>query len=474
MPPEATRAMSVQPSKSLDHDPISSTAASSSSKEISYEDSANCISRWFLSFLTPILRYGATKALEVEDLGAINAGTEARQSFDTTKAEFSKEGTTLASAILNAYGAHKFYIAMLYYVIGALLNFVPVMILGDLVSYFETNGEDETFTNIWVECALLGIVPGLAGMLQARNTVIMTHFSVFSRTSVSMLVYEATLSASTFSRTVSSTGEVVNIMSNDTTQIQKFLQFLGLTLVAPVTIIISIYLIYNEIGNAVWVGVAFMIGLGPINGVVFAQVGKMRRLVLKHSDSRVKLIGEILGGIRILKFNAWEKAFQREVEKIRALEMKALTRLAYVIAIGFSLILLSAPIIQPILVFATYVKVESENLTASKAFSVIALFNIMRFPFAFLPMGLVQYAQAKIAADRITRYLRLPKLEKYVDMDEELPEGGIIIDDATFSWVSKMTSPILEPPTHIFVHFFNCAFIVTCLLQIVQSLAQKK
>ena len=103
---------------------------------------------------------------------------------------------------------------------------------------------------------------------------------------------------------------------------------------------------------------------------------------------------EILAGIRIIKFYAWKKTLKKEVGKLRGKELKALTNLAYVAAIGFSLILLSAPIIQPILVFMTYVKIQDEPLTASKAFATVAYFNIMRFPFAFLPMGLFQYIQS--------------------------------------------------------------------------------
>ncbi len=79
------------------------------------------------------------------------------------------------------------------------------------------------------------------------------------------------------------------------------------------------------------------------------------------------------------------------MDKLRANELKYLTYLAYVSAVGFSLIMLSAPIIQLILVFFTYVQIQEQPLTASVAFTTVALFNIVRFPFAFLPMGILQY-----------------------------------------------------------------------------------
>jgi hypothetical protein len=54
-----------------------------------------------------------------------------------------------------------------------------------------------------------------------------------------------------------------------------------------------------------WVGVGFMVFLAPVNTLVFSIVSKMRRRVLKYSDLRVKMMNEILAGIRIIKFYAW-------------------------------------------------------------------------------------------------------------------------------------------------------------------------
>lgn len=194
-----------------------------------------------------------------------------------------------------------------------------------------------------------------------------------------------------------------------------------------------------------------MFALAPINMVVFSIVSKQRRKVLKYSDMRVKMMNEILNGIRIIKFYAWERPFGKEVSQIRGNELRALTKLAYTSAIGFSLILMSAPLIQPILVFLTYVKIQSESLKASTAFTTVALFNMMRLPFAFMPMGLLQYIQSRISLRRLERYLALPELTEYVenrpppDATPESPsakEGSVSVRDASFSWFDPEGKPI--------------------------------
>jgi ATP-binding cassette subfamily C (CFTR/MRP) protein 1 len=236
-------------------------------------------------------------------------------------------------------------------------------------------------------------------------------------------------------------------------QLQRFLQFAGFTIIAPLQIIIALVLIYQQVGNATWVGVAYMVFLAPINMWVFSVVGEMRRKVLKYSDMRVKMMNEILTGIRIIKFYAWERPFGKEVSRIRQKEMNALTKLAYTVAVGFSIILLSTPIVQPIIVFVTYVNIQDQPLTAATAFTTVALFNLMRFPFAFMPMGLLQYIQSKISLKRLERYLALPELGEYVqdtpppNTPEDSPyakSGSITIEDGSFGWIDP-DGPEIKP-----------------------------
>jgi ATP-binding cassette, subfamily C (CFTR/MRP), member 1 len=502
MPPESTDTQKetvellIEPTK---HDKSSATSSSYQHpewyakrkvQEKSLEDQASCFSNWFLSYLSPLLRLGSSKVIDADDIGVpstqdvasetyriiVEKWKEQIQNTQTTNAEkkekydamvaklsdakkakmkpFVEQEPSLASALFKAFGGGRIAFGILCYVLSALLQFVPVLILQDLVKYFETIGTQfphEPFVHPWVQVIALGCLPLMTSILQTKSQVIFQHGSVFVRTAISTLLYKKSLSVSAAGRACTSTGQVVNMMSNDSTQLQRFIQFGGMILVAPLQIVISLYLISRQVGAATWVGVGFMVLLAPVNIVVFSVVGKMRRKVLKFSDLRVKMMNEILTGIRIIKFYAWEKPFKKEVKQLRDQELKYLTRLAYTAAIGFSLILLSAPLIQPILVFLTYINIQDTPLSASTAFTTVALFNIMRFPFAFLPMGMLQYIQSKISLRRLGKYLQLPDLEKYVISeppngpdDPSAQPGSVTIENGTFSWTNRSAnlSPI--------------------------------
>ena len=54
----------------------------------------------------------------------------------------------------------------------------------------------------------------------------------------------------------------------------------------------------------------------PVNASIFMVINLLRRKKNKVSDLRVKMMNEILIGIRIIKYYAWEDAFQEKVMSI--------------------------------------------------------------------------------------------------------------------------------------------------------------
>eukprot|EP00970_Alexandrium_tamarense_P001569 scaffold167_cov191-Alexandrium_tamarense.AAC.9 len=468
----------------------------------STEDQASTLSKWLLLYLTPLLKLGGTQILTASDVGPPSKCDRAHHCYSSVQEQWLKEVErtrllnekgrllheeklakidgadfksekigqyvpkvpSLAKVLWHAFGYWRIWYAILLYIISALLQFLPVLILNDLVRYFQM-GSPDNFNALlfhpWGDVVGLFIFPLIVSLFQTRSQVILNHCAIFIRTSVSTLLFSKALTISAAGRAMTSTGQVVNMMSNDTSQLQRFLQFFGFTIVAPVQIVIALVLIYRQVGNATWVGVGFMFLLIPVNGVVFSNISKMRRKVLKYSDARVKMVNEILGGIRIIKFYGWEKAFGKEVDRLRTKELRALTVLAYTSAIGFSLIMLSAPIINPILVFLAYINTQSSSLDAATAFTTIALFNILRFPFAFLPMGFLQFIQSRIALRRLSRYLELSELSSYVvngmppelgddadapTMDDDTKsDPAIILNGGSFSWVDPDATPTPPP-----------------------------
>jgi len=255
--------------------------------ESSLEDTAGCLSRMALSYLTPLLALGSHKVLDEDDIGVPSKQDEAERAFTLTLAAWESQMAeassrneklrsayhdklvkcstdeqrnkikapvykepSIAIALVSAFGFWKVIRASSYYLAGAILGFVPVLILNDLVTFFESGqsmSQYNGYVNLWVEVVALGVVPILVSLLQTFNQTTMAHCAVFARTAVSTLLYRKALRVSPAGRSQTSTGQVVNMMSNDTAQLQYFLQFLGMILASPVQIVVALALIYQQV-----------------------------------------------------------------------------------------------------------------------------------------------------------------------------------------------------------------------------------
>ncbi|XP_074537315.1 multidrug resistance-associated protein 1-like [Halichoeres trimaculatus] len=72
-----------------------------------------------------------------------------------------------------------------------------------------------------------------------------------------------------------------------------------------------------------------MVLMVPINAVIAMKTKTYQVAQMKSKDSRIRLMNEMLNGIKVLKLYAWELAFRDKVSEIRESELKVLKKAAY-------------------------------------------------------------------------------------------------------------------------------------------------
>ena len=97
----------------------------------------------------------------------------------------------------------------------------------------------------------------------------------------------------------STTGEIVNLMSVDVQRIADIISFINGIWSIPLQMSLALYFLYQTLGVSVFAGVGTMILLVPVNIVVAKQVEKLQVQQMKFKDQRVKVINEILSGIKV-------------------------------------------------------------------------------------------------------------------------------------------------------------------------------
>lgn len=70
---------------------------------------------------------------------------------------------------------------------------------------------------------------------------------------------------------------------------------------------------YVQVGLAFLSGLAFSIVLIPINKAIASKIGSMSSKMMEHKDERLKIMSEVLLGIRSIKIYVWEQHFIKAV-----------------------------------------------------------------------------------------------------------------------------------------------------------------
>ncbi|XP_061235382.1 multidrug resistance-associated protein 1 isoform X4 [Neopsephotus bourkii] len=265
------------------------------------------------------------------------------------------------------------------------------------------------------------------------------------KTAIVGVIYRKALVITNSARKTSTVGEIVNLMSVDAQRFMDLATYINMIWSAPFQVILALYLLWQNLGPSVLAGVAVMILLVPINAVMAMKTKTYQVAQMKSKDNRIKLMNEILNGIKVLKLYAWELAFREKVLEIRQKELKVLKKSAYLAAMA-TFTWVCAPFLVALSTFAVYVTIDKNNiLDAQKAFVSLALFNILRFPLNMLPMVISSIVEASVSLKRLRVFLSHEELDpdSIIRSPITAGEGCIVVKNATFSW-SKNDPPLLN------------------------------
>lgn len=254
------------------------------------------------------------------------------------------------------------------------------------------------------------------------------------RTALMAAVYKKALTVSNGIRKEYTVGETVNLMSADAQRFMDVTNFIHLIWSSPLQIAVSIYFLWQELGPSVLAGLGVMILLVPINAFLATKSRKMQAENMKYKDKRMKIMNEILSGMKILKLYAWEPSFEDQVLEVREKELKVMRGFAYLTSVSI-FIFTCAPFLVSLASFAVYVLVDENNvLDAENAFTSISLFNILRFPLAMLPMLISSMVQVDVSRKRLEKFLGGEDMDLSAIHHDPSFDSAVSFNSATFSW----------------------------------------
>ncbi|KAH9796213.1 ABC transporter C family member 2 [Citrus sinensis] len=362
-------------------------------EQICPERQANIFSRIFFSWMNPLMKKGYEKFITEKDVWKLDT-------WDQTE-------TLNNQCVLVFYT--EFYCLQLAWSVMSFVDhigndlsqFVGPLLLNQLLQSMQQDG------------------PAWIGYIYA--------FSIF--VGVVAAVFRKSLRITHEARKNFASGKITNLMTTDAEQLQQVCQALHTLWSAPFRIIISLVLLYNELGVASLLGALLLVFMFPV------QEG------LQRTDKRIGLMNEILAAMDAVKCYAWENSFQSKVQNVRNDELSWFRKAQFLAACN-SFILNSIPVLVTVVSFGMFTLLGGD-LTPARAFTSLSLFAVLRFPLFMLPNMITQVVNANVSLKRMEEFLLAE--EKILLPNPPLTSGlpAISIRNGYFSWDSKAERPTL-------------------------------
>lgn len=276
-------------------------------------------------------------------------------------------------------------------------------------------------------------------------------------------IYKKSLKLSSEGRATKTTGDIVNYMAVDAQRLQDLTQFAQQVWSAPFQIAICMFSLYQLVGWSMLAGVGVMIVMIPINGFIARFMKRLQKQQMKNKDSRSRLIAEIINNMKSIKLYAWGTAFMNKLNYVRNdLELKNLRKIGAGQAFA-NFTWSSTPFLVSCSTFAVFVLTKDEPLTTQIVFPALALFNLLTFPLAVLPMVITSIIEASVAVGRLTEYLTAEEVqEDAVTVHPAVEERGeevVVIQHGTFLWNRHEPKTVLRN-----IHFTAHKGELTCIV----------
>ena len=211
---------------------------------------------------------------------------------------------------------------------------------------------------------------------------------------------------------------------------------------------ICLVLLLVHLGPSALVGFVLFVLLIPVQERAMSWQFRTRQANMHFTESRAKLLQELLASMRIIKYFCYEIPYLNRIFDIRRNELRGIRKIQVMKAVNMA-IAFSVPAVGAILALITY-NLSGRSFDPAIIFPSLGYFNLLRCvvfltslkppsyftsqPLMFLPRALSATADARSAFERLRPVFKAELIkEDGTVIDRSLPVA-IRVNDASFQW----------------------------------------
>lgn len=219
-------------------------------------------------------------------------------------------------------------------------------------------------------------------------------------------IFDHTVRLRRSARVNTPTGDLVNHVASDSYAIGEAAFFIPELMNSVLTTAGVLTLLWWYLGPATLASLAVLAALVPLTRAIGRRYRRLDHVLMETRDERVSLMSQILNGVRVMKYYAWEDGVRREISDVRQRELATKYKVVSTDAAS-TLIFIAGTTIVAFAGFATYVWMGFE-LTIPLVFACLTLFANLEEPFGMFSHLIANLQHARVATSRLRALFAKP------------------------------------------------------------------
>eukprot|EP01127_Copromyxa_protea_P023166 TRINITY_DN8609_c0_g1_i1.p1 TRINITY_DN8609_c0_g1~~TRINITY_DN8609_c0_g1_i1.p1 ORF type:complete len:1677 (-),score=373.81 TRINITY_DN8609_c0_g1_i1:59-4801(-) len=296
----------------------------------------------------------------------------------------------------------------------------------NLLRIYETPDEYQSYMG-WIYVFALFVLIFASITAHQQQWFICQRTGMRFRSAFIHLLYEKAMKLGTLGGGV---GEILNLATNDAMRVYMAVRFANFSWAGIAFLVVSGGLLIDELGWAGVVSTLLLVSVLPIVGALGKTLGGYRAVTLKTTDSRIRIVNDVLQAIKLVKLYCWDSKFHEKITAIRQEEMYNLRKEAWINAFNLFIPVLS-PSLASWVAFSMFAA-QGHDVSASNIFSSLSLFNSAILGLIVMPNVARNFSAAQVGFNRLQAFLEKPELVE----QRQIIIGGepyLEVHDATFN-----------------------------------------
>ncbi|XP_059748154.1 ATP-binding cassette subfamily C member 4-like [Bos taurus] len=414
---------------------------------------ANLCSRLVFWWINPLFKIGYKRRLEEDDMYSVLPGDRSQHLGEELQGYWDQEvlranedtrEPSLMKAIIKCYWKSYMPFAI-FTLFEEIFRVLLLTYFEDLLTYFQNYDPSDSgaLFKAYGYTAVLNVCIVIWEILHHFFFYYIQRIGMRLRVAMCHMIYRKTLRLSNSDMGKTTTGQIVNLLSNDVNRFDRVTMFLHFLWTGPLTAITVIILLWMEIGISCLPGMTLLIILILLQSFSGKLFLSLRSKTAALTDDRIRTMNEVITGIRTIKMYAWEKSFAELITRLRRKEISKILRSSYLD--GMNLIFFdTASKLILFVTFTTYVLLGN-MITVNQVFLAITLYQVVQFTgILFFPTAIENVAETVVSVRRIKNFLLLDELPQ---CDHQLPSDGktvVNVQDFTAFWDKESRTPTLQ------------------------------